>query len=212
MEPLLTASPERPVFAGLDPGIRTLRIDYLGAPRVRGVGPLPQRRRARQAASAPCSRGWTVPRYGPGVPCRERPVFAGLDPAASMAPTTNHRAPRVRGVGPLATRASSSLSRSAPCSRGWTREIALILGLQAERPVFAGLDPQMFQLFLGGVGAPRVRGVGPSIASPSRLPTRSAPCSRGWTRGPSSGGARHPERPVFAGLDPPNRAGFAPRR
>ena len=71
--------------------------------------------------ASPHTRGWTASNPVTGSALLGFPAHAGMDPAASPAPSGRRRLPRTRGDGPLTGGGSETTFRASPHTRGWTR-------------------------------------------------------------------------------------------
>ena len=213
-----------PVFAGMVRNWPKSLTISPNSPRIRGDGPIPNRRPIAEERFSPYSRGWSALFYGGDAPHQILPVFAGMVRGASAPPPTDINSPRIRGDGPSRRRCRFSDSTFSPYSRGWSHVgqlseagpepfspysrgwsvIWLWAGcLSPILPVFAGMVP-----YSGGRpgmprDSPRIRGDGPDFPLRGWILRLSSPV--GYLRW-------RPILPVFAGMAPPTRCRTPTRR
>ncbi len=131
--------------------------------------------------SAPHPRGWSrferLWAYFTGV----GPAPAGMVPHSGGQGPTSRRRPRTRGDGPAMSRASSSVTRSAPHPRGWSFRAGSTTPHAAVGPAPAGMVLDHDVVEDADQGRPRTRGDGPHQRSNRLARVASAPHPRGWS-------------------------------
>ena len=190
-----------PAHAGMDPLRRVCRGIWPWLPRPRGDGPLIGPKHPCRFSAPPPTRGWTRTILGRRNPGAGSPAHAGMDRRRRAAPGWRGRLPRPRGDGPFSDFAASELLGAPPPTRGWTHSHRHPGRRRAGSPAHAGMDRRRRRA-QGALGRlPRPRGDGPALPSPTRLPSRAPPPTRGWTRCMSPGAAAPSGSPAHAGMD-----------
>ena len=109
-----------PVFAGMVRNWPKSLTISPNSPRIRGDGPIPNRRPIAEERFSPYSRGWSALFYGGDAPHQILPVFAGMVRGASAPPPTDINSPRIRGDGPNPGKLIERGMLFSPYSRGWS--------------------------------------------------------------------------------------------
>ena len=130
-----------PVFAGMVRNWPKSLTISPNSPRIRGDGPIPNRRPIAEERFSPYSRGWSALFYGGDAPHQILPVFAGMVRGASAPPPTDINSPRIRGDGPNPGKLIERGMLFSPYSRGWSPNQGRCRIRVAILPVFAGMVP-----------------------------------------------------------------------
>ncbi len=193
-----------PAYAGMAPR-RQGAPDARGSfPRVRGDGPLEDRRREGPQGFPPRTRGW--PFYGPpsAASLSVSPAYAGMAPAMRIAMLATLCFPRVRGDGPACGWVSRNAATFPPRTRGWPPRLAGAGAVARVSPAYAGMAPGRNTPSRSVVCFPRVRGDGPTPRLESTGSRPFPPRTRGWP-------PPHCVRVVSCDVSPAY-AGMAPQR
>ena len=213
-----------PVFAGMVRNWPKSLTISPNSPRIRGDGPIPNRRPIAEERFSPYSRGWSALFYGGDAPHQILPVFAGMVRGASAPPPTDINSPRIRGDGPNPGKLIERGMLFSPYSRGWSPNQGRCRIRVAILPVFAGMVPHAGAAASQTAHSPRIRGDGPVFWGGRPGMPRDSPRIRGdgpdfplrgWILRLSSpvGYLRwRPILPVFAGMAPPTRCRTPTRR
>ena len=168
-----------PVFAGMVRNWPKSLTISPNSPRIRGDGPIPNRRPIAEERFSPYSRGWSALFYGGDAPHQILPVFAGMVRGASAPPPTDINSPRIRGDGPNPGKLIERGMRFSPYSRGWSPNQGRCRIRVAILPVFAGMVPHAGAAASQTAHSPRIRGDGPMSASSRKLAPSHSPRIRG---------------------------------
>ncbi len=194
-----------PAHAGMDPRPTRGEGGGMSLPRPRGDGPFPAHSRLAEWMSPPPTRGWTRRTRPRRRARRVSPAHAGMDPGARSGASGSMCLPRPRGDGPSMPTNRRPSSMSPPPTRGWTRELDVLLHGALVSPAHAGMDPRPARQRRGAGRLPRPRGDGPPSAQAVEIAQRSPPPTRGWTPGVRHQQGDETVSPAHAGMDPTRR-------
>ena len=150
-----------PAYAGMVPSRFHQASYHLSLPRLRGDGPSGRPVMTETLTSAPPTRGWSRHALHVPLPPVVCPAYAGMVLVPSPVSATSVCLPRLRGDGPFAKAFATPRFRSAPPTRGWSRQAIAIKRLLPVCPAYAGMVRQTMAIFGGLWGLPRLRGDGP---------------------------------------------------
>ncbi len=131
-----------PAYAGMDPQPWTSHPRRMWLPRVCGDGPGKDEWYVYALEAAPRMRGWTQVRTDQDRAVAGCPAYAGMDPAASLAPAQRRGLPRVCGDGPCTLWSDATRPEAAPRMRGWTLGREFLQPAAPGCPAYAGMDPR----------------------------------------------------------------------
>ena len=171
-----------PAHAGMDPARGSAPCAGARLPRTRGDGP-PEGNGALSAGEAsPHTRGWTLLRHHGDAAVVGFPAHAGMDRRPGRPASRAAWLPRTRGDGPEKGWTDAGAGPASPHTRGWTRGVAIRIGVAIGFPAHAGMDLSRAPPRRRARGLPRTRGDGPGTSAAERDRQRASPHTRGWTR------------------------------
>ncbi len=155
--------PDCPAHAGMDPMFAMFAPHLPGLPRARGDGPAKMEASRYRDWTAPRTRGWTRGRLARLRGGQDCPAHAGMDLMKHLECFRVVGLPRARGDGPDPVMGDVNGQRTAPRTRGWTREHRETAACLRDCPAHAGMDPRPRPLGPSTRRLPRARGDGPTI-------------------------------------------------
>ncbi len=172
-----------------------------GKPHARGDGPGRPLGFGDCGRQAPRTWGWTAERVPVGGDHDASPTHVGMDRCGRTSARSARGKPHARGDGPANCASSSSTSRRAPRTWGWTVGRRRRPPRRPASPTHVGMDRGRQDLRRLRGREPHARGDGPLLPAHVAAQRERASRTWGWTVGPPGQAPQHRASPTHVGMD-----------